>query len=205
MNNWVALDEDDCDPSPFAQFARWFDDARDVMAEREGITLVTASLDARPSARMVLLRHVDDHSFGWYTNYSSRKGVELSANPQAALLWYCEPLGRQVRIEGRAEPMSEAESDAYFATRPRAHQIGARASHQSARLSSRDELEVRVRELEAEFEGREVPRPRYWGGFALEPDAFEFWQHRSDRLHDRIVYALESSGSRAWRLERHAP
>ena len=140
---WVPLDLTDCDPSPFAQFATWFDAAREVR-EREAIALVTATSDARPSARMVLLRHVDDATFGWFTNYDSRKGRELAQNPYAALLWYCEPLGRQIRIEGEVAKMSAGDSDRYFASRPRGHQIGAHASAQSATLETRAQLEGRV-------------------------------------------------------------
>jgi pyridoxamine 5'-phosphate oxidase len=151
---------------------------------------------------MVLLRHVDEHSFGWYSNYLSQKGRELQENPHAALLWYCEPLGRQIRIEGHVESMSGAESDAYFDARPRGHQIGAHASHQSQPLHSRRDLEERVRELEVIFQDRDVPRPAHWGGFKLTPVFFEFWQRREDRLHDRVFYTLDGT---AWRLERHAP
>ncbi len=198
----MPLDVSDCDPSPFVQFASWFDEAKDVTREREAITLVTASKDAKPSGRMVLLRHHDDVSFGWYTNYESTKGHDLEENPFAALLWYCEPLGRQIRIEGRVERARDVDSDAYFASRPRGHQIGAHASHQSTTLASRAELERRVRELEISFEGREIPRPEYWGGYRLFPSSFEFWQHRSDRLHDRVFYVPSDSG---WHLERRAP
>ncbi len=199
---WTPLNVEDCEADPFAQFERWFHEAKDVMREREAIVLVTASNDAHPSARMVLLRHRDAESFGWYSNYESRKGHELDENPNAALLWYCEPLGRQVRVEGNVEPMSESESDDYFAARPRGHQIGAHASHQSALLVNRAELEDAVRQVEARFEGRDVPRPPYWGGYRLRPHFFEFWQHREDRLHDRVFYRLESGH---WRRERHAP
>ena len=174
----------------------------DEMADRQAIALVTATPDARPSARMVLLRHVDDSSFGWFTNYDSRKGEELAANPVAALLWYCEPLGRQVRIEGAVVRMSDEESDAYFNARPRGHQLGAHASRQSHPIADRDELERRVREVDEQFAGREVPRPANWGGYRLVPDRFEFWQHRLDRLHDRIVYRLDDG---RWRRERQAP
>jgi pyridoxamine 5'-phosphate oxidase len=198
----VPLDVVDCDPNPFVQFASWFDEAKDVLREREAITLVTASRDAKPSARMVLLRHYDEVSFGWYTNYESRKGHELEENPFASLLWYCEPLGRQIRIEGRVERASDADSDAYFASRPRGHQIGALASHQSTTLASRADLERRVRELEASFQGQPIPRPDYWGGYRLFPSSFEFWQHRSDRLHDRVFYVPRGTG---WHLERRAP
>ena len=131
MSNWLPLSVEECDANPFAQFQRWFDEALGLMADRTAIALVTSTLEGHAGARMVLLRHIDDHSFGWYTNYESRKGHELAINPHAALLWYNEPQGRQVRIEGAVEHMSGADSDAYFATRARGHQIGAHASHQS--------------------------------------------------------------------------
>jgi pyridoxamine 5'-phosphate oxidase len=172
------------------------------MPEREAIALITAAPDGRPSARMVLLRHVDDHSFGWYTNYQSRKGRELLANPHAALLWYCEPLGRQIRVEGDVAMMSASESDAYFDARPRGHQVGAHASAQSEPLESRALLEERVRELEVLYAHRDVPRPTHWGGYRLQPSCFEFWQHREDRLHDRVIYTPDADG---WRRERRSP
>ncbi len=199
---WVPLDVADVDPNPFEQFQRWFDEALGEMAEREAIALVTSTPDGAPSARMVLLRLHDGTSFGWYSNYDSRKGHELAANPRAALLWYCEPLGRQIRIEGSVERMTAGESDAYFAQRPRGSQLGAHASHQSEPLASRRELEERVAALDVEFEGREVPRPENWGGFRLTPNRFEFWQHRDDRLHDRVVYLPEGP---SWRRERQSP
>jgi len=199
---WVPLDVADCDPNPFVQFRRWFDEARDVVREREAITLVTATRDGAPSARMVLLRHADATTFGWFTNYDSRKGQELEENPQAALLWYCEPLGRQIRIDGEVAKMSASDSDRYFASRPRGHQIGAHASHQSTPLATRAQLEARVAELDVAYEGREVPRPENWGGYALTPRTFEFWQHREDRLHDRVAYRKVAD---EWFRERLAP
>ena len=201
MARWVALDEGDCDRDPMVQFARWFDEGS-VMVDREAVALVTASADGRPSARMVLLRHLDATSIGWYTNYESVKGRQLAENPHAAVLWYCEPLGRQVRFEGLVAPMSDAESDAYFAQRPRGHQIGAHASRQSEPLASRAALEARVAALEASYAGREVARPAHWGGYRLTPTFVEFFQQRADRLHDRLWYTATPDG---WRIERHYP
>lgn len=200
--HWVALDEGDVDESPFVQFARWFDEADGRMVEREAVCLVTATPHGAPSARMVLLRHHDGATFGWFTNYESRKAREMSANPFAALLWYCEELGRQIRVEGTVEKMSREASDAYFATRPRESQIGACASSQSRVLSARSTLERRVAELTRVYEGSPVPRPDDWGGYELTPRYFEFWQHRDSRLHDRIVYVPEENG---WRRERLSP
>jgi pyridoxamine 5'-phosphate oxidase len=199
---WVAFELDDLDASPFAQFDRWFDDAKGVMVEREAIVLATASSEGVPSARMVLLRHHDGLSFGWYTNYDSRKGEELVTNPTAALLWYCEALGRQIRIEGSVTRASAEESDRYFASRPRGSQLGAYASHQSEPLQSRAALEDAVRDIDRRFEGVEVPRPTNWGGYRLTATRFEFWQHRDDRLHDRALYLPDGL---LWRRERLAP
>ena len=199
---WTALELADCDPNPFVQFRRWFDEAKGEMPERDAVSVATSSSDAKPSTRMVLLRHVDDHSVGWFTNYDSRKGHDLEENPFAAVLWYCEPRGRQVRMEGPVTKMSPAESDAYFATRARPSQLGAHASAQSSVIASRAELEQRVCELEIEYASREVPRPENWGGYRLTPNRFEFWQHRENRLHDRIVYVTSPNG---WTLERQAP
>ena len=199
---WTPLELADCDPDPFVQFRRWYDEAQGEMLERDAVSVATSTPDGRPSSRMVLLRHVDDHSVGWFTNYESRKGRQLEENPVASILWYCEPLGRQVRMEGPVEKMSAAESDAYFATRARGSQLGAHASSQSTVIASREELESRVRAFEAAFAGRDVPRPTFWGGYRLTPNHFEFWQHREDRLHDRIVYLAAPGG---WTLERQAP
>ncbi|MGC1419234.1 MAG: pyridoxamine 5'-phosphate oxidase [Acidimicrobiales bacterium] len=202
MSNWVPLGVEDCDPNPFVQFQDWYDQALGLMPDRAAIALATSTLSGRPSARMVLLRHVDDHGFGWYTNYESHKGEELAVNPHAALLWYNEPQGRQIRIEGPVARMDEAQSDAYFGSRARGHQLGAHASRQSRPLASRRELEDRVCEVEVEFAGRDVPRPDRWGGYCLTPVMFEFWQHREDRLHDRVVYSPDGDG---WTRERRSP
>lgn len=198
----TPLEIDDTDSNPYAQFRRWFAEAQEVMDEPEAVALASATTEGVPSVRMVLLRHHDDTSFGWYTNYESRKGRELAANPKAALLWYCEPLGRQIRIEGDVEKMTIAESNEYFASRPRGSQLGARASKQSDPLDSRATLERRMREYGLLFQDQDVPRPPNWGGYRLLPNRFEFWQHREDRLHDRIVYREFDD---AWRRSRISP
>lgn len=200
--HWTPLDVADVDANPFRQFERWFAEAEGLMPERDAVALATASFDASPSVRMVLLRHHDGTTFGWYTNYESRKADQLEESPRAAILWYCEPLGRQIRIEGLVQKASPASSDAYFASRSRGSQLGAHASHQSRRLDSRATLEESVANFDVEFRGRDVPRPDYWGGYLLTPDRFEFWQHRDDRLHDRVIYLLEGA---TWRVERQSP
>lgn len=199
---WRPLRVHDCDPDPFVQFHRWFDEAASEMPERDAVALVTATPEGRPSARMVLMRYIDDHSFGWFTNYESRKGREVRANPHAALLWYCEALGRQIRLEGVVSPLDSVESDAYFQRRARGSQLGAHASHQSEPLASREELEDQLREVSERFEGHSVARPEQWGGLRLTPSLFEFWQHRDDRLHDRVLYTRDGSD---WQRRRLAP
>lgn len=199
---WIPFDVVDADVDPFAQWRRWYEEGSREVREPEAIAVSTANLQGRISSRMVLLRTADEHGFVWFTNYNSHKGHDLTENPRAAILWYCEPLGRQVRIEGPVVRVSAEESDEYFNSRPRGHQIGAHASNQSEPLASRQELEERVRSLEAEFDGREIPRPAHWGGFRLTPEHFEFWQHRKDRLHDRVLYDQVNG---VWSLARYAP
>ena len=169
----------------------------------EATALATATPDGAPSVRMVLLKGIDERGLVFFSHYRSRKGRELEANPQAALLFHWSPLGRQVRVEGTAERVSEVESDAYFATRPRGAQVGAVASRQSDRLGSRAELYERLAELEDDLAGGAVPRPPTWGGFLLVPRAWEFWQHRESRLHDRFRYEREPTGG--WRADRLFP
>ena len=188
---------------PLEQFRHWFAEAAAVLEVPEAMALATATPVGAPSARMVLLKRFDERGLVFYSHYTSRKGRELEANPQAALLLHWSPLGRQVRIEGRVEPISEEESDAYFASRPRGAQLGALASRQSDPLASRAELSDRLAGLESELASGPVPRPPTWGGFLLTPAAWEFWQHRASRLHDRFRYERESSGD--WRIERLFP
>ncbi len=170
--------------------------------EPTAMVLATADARGRPSARVVLLKGLDERGFVFYTNYGSRKGRELAENPHAALTFWWDLLERQVRVEGTVEQLPAEESDAYFAGRPRASRIGAHASDQSRPLASRDELEAHLAEQERRFDGEEVPRPEHWGGFLLDPQAIEFWQQGEFRLHDRFRYERSEGG---WRLERLAP
>ena len=188
---------------PIERFQEWFREAEQAGVEvPEAMTLATAGTDGAPSARMVLLKDADDEGFVFYSGYMSRKAGELDQNPRAALVFYWRPLGKQVRVEGRVARVSEGESAAYFATRPRGSQLAAWASQQSQPLESREELERRYAELEHEYAGREVPRPPHWGGFRLRPEAIEFWEHRENRLHDRICYTRAREG---WRAELLSP
>jgi pyridoxamine 5'-phosphate oxidase len=188
---------------PIAQFHEWFAAAREAgVPFPETMTLATASADGAPSARMVLLKGADDDGFVFFTGYESRKGEELAANPRAALVFYWQPLGRQVRVEGPVERVPVEESEQYWSTRPRGSRLAAWTSRQSRPLGSREELEARYAELEREHEGRDVPLPPHWGGFRLRPEAIEFWEHRDNRLHDRHRYSRTTDG---WRVERLAP
>jgi pyridoxamine 5'-phosphate oxidase len=203
MADTVRLSEEDLADDPMEQFRTWLDEARALgLPMPEAMTLATSNADGRPSARVVLLHGIDENGFVFHTNYESRKGRELEANPQAALMLYWHPLGRQVRVEGSIERVSEEESAQYFRTRPRGGQLGAWASRQSEQIESRDVLEERVRRLEREYEGREVPLPPFWGGYRLLPDRIELWQHGEDRLHDRFAY--ERSGG-SWTRSRLSP
>ena len=195
------LDESAIDPDPVRQFGRWFEEAGEAgIRAPEAMAAATATRDGRPSVRMVLLKGFDARGFVFFTRYESRKGQELAENPRAALLFYWDPLGRQVRIEGPVERVDEAESEAYFRSRPRGARISASVSPQSRVVESRAVLEERAAELEAA--GGEVPRPPTWGGLRVRPETYEFWQHRANRLHDRLRYRRD--GER-WRIERLGP
>ena len=200
---WVPIDESRLDADPFVQFELWWEEAVAVVREPEAICIATADASGHPRARMVLLRARDERGFCFFTNYHSRKGRDLEENPKASMLWYVEPLGRQVRVEGKVEKLDPVSSDAYFASRPRGHQLGAHASSQSDPIAGRAELEAAVAREERLFEGREVPRPDHWGGYRLVPTVFEFWQHREDRIHDRVLYTPD--GADGWLRTRHQP
>jgi pyridoxamine 5'-phosphate oxidase len=198
------LDERDVDPDPFVQFEHWFDDAvAHGELQPEAMIVATATPDGDPSARAVLLRGVDARGFCFYTNFDSRKGRELDANPRAAIVFHWPAALRQVRVTGAVERVSDAEADAYWNARPRASRISALASAQSAPIANRAELEARVAELEARTGDSDVERPTGWGGYRVVPDAIELWQHRDDRLHDRLVYTRDDHTT--WRVTRLQP
>ena len=199
-----GLTRKNVDSNPFKQFEQWFQEA--VEAEPrlpEAVSLATATREGRLSSRMVLLKDFDERGFVFYTNYESRKGTELAENPNAALVFYWRQLERQICITGTVSKVSREESEAYFRTRPRGSQIGALTSRQSQVVASREVLESRFQELMAEYEGREIRLPSYWGGYRLSPATIEFWQGRFDRLHDRFLYKRHSGGP--WQLERLSP
>lgn len=198
-----TLREEDVDPDPFRQFEAWFRDAVAAgITQPEAAAVATAAGDGSPSVRMVLVKETAEPGFVFFTNYDSRKGRELAANPRAAMLFHWEALGRQVRLEGSVERLAPEESAAYVRRRPRASQLSALASRQSRPIDRREELEDRARELDERYGGQELPVPDFWGGLRLIPRSFEFWQHRADRLHDRLLYSRAEGG---WRIERLSP
>lgn len=204
MGRLPALDERDLKSDPFEQFTAWYQAAlRSNLPEPTAMTLATASADGLPSARIVLLKSYDRCGFVFHTNYQSRKALDIAKNPYAALVWFWQPLHRQIRIEGAVERISGEESDAYFASRPRAAQLGAVISAQSGAVENRAEIIARFEQLRRESEGKNVARPSNWGGLRVAPLAFEFWQGRDDRLHDRFRYTLHSDGT--WHIERLWP
>jgi pyridoxamine 5'-phosphate oxidase len=204
--NTTPLCEEDVNPDPFVQFERWFAEAARVVEMPEAMALATADVTGRPSVRMVLMKERGPAGFVFHTDYSSSKGMELVSNPRAALLFYWDPLGRQIRIEGTVTRLSDAESDAYFATRPRGAQLAARASDQSSVVADRAALDAAVQAQDDQFRGEAVPRPEGWGGFRLTPEVFEYWQNRADRLHDRLRYRRDDRGAgEGWVMERLQP
>ena len=197
------MNERDLDRDPLTQFGRWYEEARAGGAfEPDAVAIATATPDGRPAARMVLLKGFDAEGLVFFTNYGSRKAAELEANPRAALLFHWPELGRQVRIEGAVVRATRAEAEAYAHNRPRQSQLSALASPQSQPVPSREWLEQQVKELDEEHADKELPVRAVWGGYRLAPDAWEFWQHRPNRLHDRFRYLPEPSG---WRIERLGP
>ena len=225
--NLTGLRRSDLEPDPIAQFKKWFDQASGRAGQRAGaevlhqalqgaaaglgaepmdltaMTLATADKEGRPSARVVLLKGVDQRGFVFYTNYDSRKGQELAENPQAALVFYWSDQERQVCIAGEVSKLPPAESDAYFKTRPRGSRLAAWASQQSAVVRDRAALEEKWKQMEAQYAGQEVPRPPFWGGYLLSPARIEFWQGRPNRLHDRFCYTRQPD--KTWLIERLSP
>ncbi|KVV39142.1 pyridoxamine 5'-phosphate oxidase [Burkholderia ubonensis] len=201
----ASLDEADAAPNPFTQFDRWFKEALDAkLPEPNTMTLATVGENGRPSARIVLIKGVDERGFVFFTNYESRKGRDLAAHPYAALLFYWIELERQVRVEGRIEKTSAEDSDRYFASRPLGSRIGAWASDQSAVIDSRATLEAREKAVSERY-GDDPPRPPHWGGYRLVPDSLEFWQGRPSRLHDRLLYTRDDAAPHGWTISRLSP
>lgn len=201
----AGLDEKDMLPHPVAQFEAWFQSELKINTlDPNAMVLATCSAEGVPTARIVLLKEYDNRGFVFFTNYLSRKGKELAANPKATLLFYWAELERQVRIEGTVHQVMPEESDRYFASRPRGSRLGALASPQSEILPSKTELEAKVAELEQRYPNDDIPRPAHWGGYRLVPSEFEFWQGRMNRLHDRLVYRLQAT-TQQWQLLRLAP
>jgi pyridoxamine 5'-phosphate oxidase len=200
-----GLLEENCDSNPIVQFERWFSEAQaSDLKEPNAMTLSTVSGDGRPSARVVLLKEVSDLGFVFYTNYASRKGRELEANPYAALTFFWAELERQVRVEGQASRVSRAQSEAYFQTRPKGSRLGAWVSRQSEVLPGRQTLEIRLKDLEARYaDSDQIPLPEYWGGYCIRPEVIEFWQGRPNRLHDRLQYRKKDENN--WAIERLSP
>jgi pyridoxamine 5'-phosphate oxidase len=196
------LSETDSDPDPFRQFAIWFEQVRDIEPDPTAMALATATRDGRPSVRTVLLKAVDDTGFVFYTNYNSRKAREIAESGRASLLFYWRTVERQVRIDGVVEKVGGAEADAYFATRPLESRWSVYASRQSDPIESRETLESRF-DVARQVYGETVPRPEWWGGYRVIPDEIEFWQGRSNRLHDRLQYVRQPEGT--WDRQRLAP
>jgi pyridoxamine 5'-phosphate oxidase len=204
IGQMAPLRRDSLDPDPFRQFTRWLHDAEQAeLPLPNAMTLATSNRQGKPSARMVLLKGVDERGFAFFTNQESRKAHELLENPFAALVFYWQPLSRQVRIEGVVEKLGASEADAYFARRPRGHQIEAHASPQSQVIKDRLFLEKQFADVAQTFEGQGVPRPPHWGGYRVVPELLEFWQEGQHRLHDRLRYRRDRADN--WVIERLAP
>lgn len=199
----VPLDEAGADADPLRQFARWFEEARASEADPTAMALATAGPDGRPAVRMVLLKGVDEGGFVFFSNYQSRKAEDLDRNPLCELLFYWASLNRQVRVSGRVERVAGPESDAYFASRPPDSRLAACASPQSRAVADRAALDALVEQQRQRFPQADMPRPESWGGYRVVPDAFEFWQGRPSRLHDRLSYRRQPEGG--WRRVRLAP
>ena len=199
-----GLRETDVNSNPFVQFKEWFDQALSAdILEPNAMMVATTTTQGKPSARMVLLKDFDERGFVFYTNYNSQKAQELAENPQAALVFWWAELQRQVRICGWVEKISEEESDKYFYSRPFSSRLGAWASNQSEVIENREVLEQQLEELQKEYYNKDVPRPPHWGGIRVIPAEIEFWQGRSSRLHDRLVYIKVEDGN--WKIERLSP
>jgi pyridoxamine 5'-phosphate oxidase len=199
-----GLSKSEVDSNPFVQFRRWFDQALAAkLTEPNAMTVATTTVDGKPSARIVLLKDFDERGFVFYTNYNSRKGQELFNNAQVALVFWWAELERQVRICGRIERISASESDEYFHSRPWQSRLGAWASNQSEVIESRAFLEQRFADFQSSYENQDIPRPQHWGGLRTVPTEIEFWQGRSSRLHDRLLYSYVEGNS--WRIERLSP
>jgi pyridoxamine 5'-phosphate oxidase len=201
--NLKGLHETDLDPDPLKQFKLWFNDVVNAGISEANAMLLSTAFNGRPSGRIVLLKDLNETGFSFFTNYQSKKGEEIEANPQVALTFFWKEFERQVRIEGSIQKTADAESDEYFAVRPRGSQIGAWVSDQSEVITGRDILETKTRELNERFEGQTVPRPPHWGGYRVIPDYIEFWQGRPSRLHDRLAYLKTAENS--WKIERLSP
>lgn len=200
----ASLNEEDVDQNPYLQFEKWFNEAlKAKVVEPNAMTLATSQANGIPSARIVLLKEFTDEGFVFYTNYKSKKGNEIAESPYAALVFFWADLERQVRIEGVVERVSDDESAEYFKSRPRGSQLGALSSPQSKIITNRKFLEEKLEELTKKYEDKEIEKPDYWGGYRVIPNKIEFWQGRSNRLHDRILYVQEKD--QTWKFERLAP
>lgn len=199
----LYIKKEDLDSDPLIQFSIWFEEAQKAkVTEVNAMTLSTVSKEGRPSSRIILLKGIEDKKFIFYTNYNSRKGVEMKENPYVALNFFWAELERQVRIEGKVEKADTAQSDRYFQSRPTGSKLGAWASPQSEVIENREIMEERQQKFEEKFKGQQIPRPKHWGGYRVIPDKIEFWQGRASRLHDRFLYFKEKG---EWQMERLAP